>query len=94
MPRYCTDEHVISPALKRRLTDKSAYHKQSEQRVLTLWSLLSSDGNCVSDMKYETDNDEEIENNNYVKQNEQCVSTTHATVMNDLDGPLIDPIVR
>ena len=28
LPRSCNDEHIITLALKRRLTDKSAFHKQ------------------------------------------------------------------
>ena len=38
-------------------------------------------------MEYETDSDEEIESNNYTKQNQQCGTNARPTVMHNVDGP-------
>ena len=40
LPRNCSDEHLISLALKRRLTDKSAFHRQHIRPALVNRALL------------------------------------------------------
>lgn len=40
---------------------------------------------------YKPDTNEEIVGNNYARQNKQCVSKTHPTVIHNPDGPNVDP---
>ena len=63
----------------------------SEQSDPILWNLLINGDIYVSNLKYEPDSDEEIEGNNYAKQNEQHVTNAYPTVMDNVDGLIIDP---
>ena len=54
-----------------------------------LWILLSNGDIDVSNLKYETDSEEEIDGN-YAKQNEQHVTNAHPTLMDNVDGLIID----
>ena len=61
----------------------------SGQSDPTLWILLSNGDIDVSNLKYETDSEEEIDGN-YAKQNEQHVTNAHPTLMDNVDGLIID----
>lgn len=68
---------------------------ESEESYPTLWNLLTNNDIDVSNMEYETGSDQEVESNNYTKQNQQCVTNAHPTIMhNVVNGPNKDPSYR
>ena len=63
----------------------------SEQNDSIFWNLLTNDDINKGNVKYKTDIDEEREGNEYVKENEQCVTNAHPTESFNLEGPNVDP---
>ena len=57
---------------------------------MELWNLLTSDNIDESNIKYNTDSNEEIHGNIYAKQNKHCETNADPTIMRNLDG-LIAP---